>query len=298
MKIMLACAALFVPLAFSWGQGASGSLIVTAEPKHGNELPAIQQQDIRVTEAGKPATVSGFSSLDGSGLQLLFLIDDSASTSFGTEINTIREFINSLPPTTQVGVAYMRNGFSQFTQQFTSDHSLAANSVRLSLGAGGADVSPYDSLSEAIKHWQPAPDIQRREVIMISSGIEALGGGLAPENPYVNKSIADAQRAGVVVYGIYNPNFGHEGHSLWRVTYGQNLLSQLCDETGGECYMNTFTAAVDFGPYLREIATNLQRQYLLTFSLGPVKKSSLERVKVKVAEKNADLAAADAVYVR
>src|SRR5204862_7211117 len=129
-------------------------------------------------------------------MQLLLLLDDSASSSINSEISTLKQFLNSLPSSTEVAVGYMRNGMAQLTQNFTADHSAAANSIRLVMGPGGADVSPYDSLSDAIKRW-PQKRAERREVIMISSGIEGLGAGYTPDNPYVNKGIEDAQTAGV-----------------------------------------------------------------------------------------------------
>jgi hypothetical protein len=288
----------FLPAPVAPAQGASASLVVTVEPKRGKAAATVTQEDIRVTAAGKTASVTNFSPAGESPVQLLLLIDDSASFSLSTELSPIKAFIESLPSSVQVGVGYMHNGLAQYTQQFTADHQAAANSIRLPLGPGGADVSPYDSLSYAVQHWTPAPDIQRREVIMITSGIEALGGGLAPENQYVNKSIADAQRAGVVVFGIYSPSVGHAGHSLWRLSIGQNLLSQLCEETGGESYINTFGPAVDFTPYLNSIRQALTQQYLLTLTAPAVRKPSLMPVKVKIPEKDADIAAASAVYVK
>ncbi|HEX4772361.1 MAG TPA: hypothetical protein VH351_16105 [Bryobacteraceae bacterium] len=279
-------------------QPASAKLVVTIEPKRGKAPASIESPDVRLTAAGKPAPITALTPVGDSPIQLLLLIDDSAGSSLSTEFNTIKDFIRALPPSVQIGVGYMRNGMVDYVQQFTADHASAANSIRLPFGAGGADVSPYDSLSYAVQHWAPAPDIQRREVIMISSGIEGLGGGLAPENQYVNKSISDAQRAGVVVFGIYNPSVGHFGHTLWRMSIGQNLLSQLCDETGGESYINTFGPAVDFGPYLNEIRQALANQYIVTFTTPAVRKPSLVPVKVKVPEKDADVAAPAAVYVK
>jgi hypothetical protein len=230
-------------------------------------------------------------------LQLMLLIDNSSQSTFDIQINDIKKWINSLPGNTQIAVAYMQNGMASMAHDFTSDHAAAANSVRVVMGIGGADVSPYDSLSDAVKKW-PSSNGARREVLMISSGIEALGGGLAPDNPYVNKGIADAQRAGVVVYTIYNPSAGHAGHNLWRVTYGQNFLSQLSDETGGESYITTFSAPVSFVPYLQDLSMKLQNQYLLSFTTQPAKKTELQPVKVRVKEKNADIAAADKVLVK
>jgi hypothetical protein len=242
--------------------------------------------------------VTGLLPLEGNhaGMQLLLLLDDSASSSIDTEIATLKQFVNSLPSSTEVAIGYMHNGMAQLTQNFTADHSAAANSIRVVMGPGGADVSPYDSLSDAIRHW-PQQRAERREVIMISSGIEGLGGGYTSDNPYVNRGIEDAQRAGVVVDTIYTPGTGHYGHSFWRMNWGQNFLAQLSDETGGESYFIGFGAPVSFQPFLDQIRERQTHQFLLTFLARPERKSGMQPVKVRITEKDADVAAADRVYV-
>jgi hypothetical protein len=227
---------------------------------------------------------------------LLVLIDDSARASFGTEIPTLKQFVTSLPAGTEVGIGYMRNGMTQMAANFTTDHAAAAQKIRLALGPGGADVSPYDSLSDAIKHWPQTK--ARREVVMISSGIEGLGGGFSSDNPYVNAGINNALKAGIVVYTIYSPAVGHYGHSYWRESWGQNFLSMLSDATGGESYYVGFGTPVSFQPYLSDIRRNLDHQYLLTFQAKAQNKAGFEPIKVRVKDKDADLAAPDKVYVR
>jgi VWFA-related protein len=272
---------------------------VTLEPKRGKAIPSVEQQDIVVKEGKDRRPITGFQPLHGDGgdLQLMLLIDDSSRTSFDTEISTLKQFVNSLPPNSQVAVAYMRNGMAEVTANFTRDHAVAANSIRLTLGPGGADVSPYDSLTDAIKKW-PETGAQRKEIVMISSGIEGLGGGFTPENPYVDAGIDSAVKAGVVVYTIYNPSVGHLGHSFWRNTWGQNFLSQLSDETGGESYIIGYGSPVSFQPFLEQILEQLKHQYLLTFSARPENKSGYQQIKVNILEKDASIAAPDKVYVR
>jgi hypothetical protein len=277
--------------------GVPVSVVVTLEPKHGKAIPAVEPQDIQVKEAGQRRPVESLRPLAQSGMQLLLLIDDSARGTFDTEIPTLKQFITSLPPNFEVAVAYMRNGMAQVTANWTRDHAAAANGVRVAFGSGGADVSPYDSLTDAVKKW-PANNGERREVIMISSGIEGLGGGLNPDNPYVDAGISSALRAGVVVYTIYSPSVGHSGHSLWRSTWGQNFLSMLSDETGGETYIIGFGSPVSFQPFLQEIAQQWQNQYLLTFSAKPQDKSQLVPLKISIMEKDASIAAPDRVFVR
>jgi hypothetical protein len=276
--------------------GVPVSIVITLEPKRGKTIPPIEQQDITVQEGRDKRPVTGLVPLQGR-MQLMLLIDDSARGTFDTEISTLKQFVNSLPADTEVGVAYMRNGMAEITAPFTRDHAAAANGIRVAVGPGGADVSPYDSLSDAIKRW-PKSGAERKEVVMISSGVEALGGGWDPENPYVNAGIEDAQKAGVTVYSIYSPSVGHLGHSFWRNTWGQNFLSQLSDETGGESYMIGFGSPVTFEPFLQQILQALQHQYLLTFQARPEQKSGLQPIKVNILEKDASVAGPDKVYVR
>jgi hypothetical protein len=279
-------------------QGESTSVIATLEPKRGKTIPAVEPQDVLVREGRDKRPVTGFVPLNGQqgSLQLMLLIDDSARASFDTEIGTLKQFINSLPPYTEVAVAYMRNGIAEVMAPFTRDHASAANSIRLALGPGGADVSPYDSLSDAIKKW-PATGAERKEVVMISSGIEALGGGYTTDNPYVDAGINAAIKAGIVVYTIYDPSVGHFGHSFWRTTWGQNFLSQLSDETGGESYIIGYGSPVSFQPFLESILFNLQHQYRLTFTLRSEKKPGFQPIRVSVMEKDASIAAPDRAYV-
>lgn len=273
------------------------SILVTLEPKRGKTIPPVEPQDVSVTEAKDKRPVTALVAAGQIPMQLMLLIDDSARATFDTEIGTLKQFVNSLPASTEVAIAYMRNGMAAVTQNFTRDHGAAANAIRISLGAGGADVSPYDSLTDAVKKW-PDMGTHRKEVIMISSGIEGLGGGYTPDNPYVNAGIESAQKAGVVVYTIYDPSVGHFGHAFWRNTWGQNFLSQLSDETGGEFYTIGYGSPVSFQPFLQQILTHMENQYLLTFEARPEPKSGLQPIRIRIIEKDASIAGPDKVFVR
>jgi hypothetical protein len=297
MAAVCSLAVLAPLIAQNSASGVPVSVMVTLEPKRGKTIPPVTQADIMVREGRDKRPVTGLRSLTNADTQFLLLIDDSARGTFDTEISTLKKFISSLPPAFTVGIAYMRNGMSQFTQNFTRDHAAAANGIRVAFGPGGADVSPYDSLTDAVKKW-PQPQATRKEVLMISSGIEGLGGGYASDNPYVNAGISSALQAGVTVYTIYSPSVGHWGHAYWRSTWGQNFLSMLSDETGGESYMIGFGSPVSFQPFLQQIAAQWQNQYLLTFMAKPQDKAGVEPLKVTIAEKDASIAAPDRVFVR
>jgi hypothetical protein len=279
--------------------GVPVQIVVTAEPKHGNELPQITQQDVIVNQGHDRRPVTGWVPATGphAGLELAILIDDSAGVSFGSQMDEIRAFIAEQPPTTLVGVGYMQNGTVFMAQNFTQDHAAAAKSLRLPQGYVGAVASPYFSLSEFVKKWTPNPAAPRREVLMITSGIDTFYGGGYPD-PYVDTAIQDAQCAAVVVYSIYTPSAGHFGHTYWRIYWGQNYLAQLSEETGGESYYFLGAEApVSFAPYLNEMDQRLMHQFLLSFLAKPQKKAGTEPVKVSTEIRGVDLMHQDKVCV-
>jgi hypothetical protein len=54
---------------------------------------------------------------------------------------------------------------------------------------------------------------------------------------------------------------------------------------------------VSFSPYLDDMAHKLGHQYLLSFSAKPEKKAGIQKVKLHTEVPNAELVAADGVYV-
>jgi hypothetical protein len=278
--------------------GTPVRMIVTVEPKSGSEAPVVNREDVMVYEGKNRDRVVDWVPAQGdhAGLEFFVLIDDGSSIALGTQLSDIKEFIAGLPPTAQVGVAYMQNGMARIEQNLTSNHDLAAKAVRLPLGYGAANASPYFSLSDLVKHWQP--DDNRREVIMVTNGADPYYGSGDPQDPYLTAAIEDCQRAGILVSAIYAPGAGHFGHSYWINYWGQIYLAKLTEETGGEGYYIGFAgAAPDFSPYLKDAANRLDHQYLLTFLAQPEKKSGLRRIKLRTELHNVDLVSADEVYV-
>jgi hypothetical protein len=271
-------------------------MVVTVEARHGTEVPAIKREDVTVHEGRERLQVTDWVPLEGehAGLELFLLLDDSSSTSLGSQLDDLRRFINSQPETTVIGVGYMRDGTVDIVQNLTNDHGQAAKALRLPLGTVGALASPYLSLGDLIKRW-PESRV-RREVLMISDGIDRFGG-FGPANPYVDTVIEQAQKAGIIVYAIYATGVGHYGHSFWRINWGQNYLSKLAGEAGGEAYFLGLETPVSFAPYLDDLTRKLNHQYLLAFLPKPEKKPGLQSVKVRTEVPNAELIAADRVYV-
>jgi len=294
---LLASVQLVVAQETASATGPAVNLVVTVEARHGSSVPEVTRDDVMAYEGRDRDRVTGWLPLQGdhAGLEFFIMLDDSSNVTLGSQLEDIRQFINAQPPTTKIGVAYMSNGNAQVVQNLTNDHALAAKALRLPLGNPGASASPYFSLGDLIKRW-PASD-ERREVLMITDGIDRYWGS-GPDNAYVDTVIEQAQRAGVIAYSIYTPGVGHYGHSYWRTYWGQNYLSQLSDETGGESYYLIGSAPpVTFVPYLEDITRKINHQYLLSFIPKPQKKAGMQRVKVQTEVPNAELVSADRVYV-
>jgi VWFA-related protein len=268
-------------------------MIVTVEARKGKNIPALNREDVMISEGKQRVPVLDFTPGEAAGLELFLLIDDASAESLGSQLDSLRHFIDNQPASTAVGLAYMQNGSAEIAQNLTKDHGLAGKALRLPFSSPSISPSPFESLSDLIKRW-PASGA-RHEVIMISSGIDPIGGEV--ENPYLNAAIEHAQRSGIVVYAIYTPAGGHLGHSTWRLNWGQSHLAELAEKTGGESYMLGFGTPVSFAPYLDEVTEHLAHQYRVGFQPKAENKAGFQSVKVTTEVPNAELVAPSKVWV-
>src|ERR1700688_4194303 len=244
--------------------GALVRIVVTVEGKKDAAPPNLAPNDVLVYLDNERMRITDWTPVqnDRTGFELWLLIDDGTDTALGTQLEDLRRFVREQPSTTHVGIGYLRNGTVQVQQKPTEDHALAAKAIRLPLGQPGISASPYLALIDLIQKW-PSAD-QAREVLMITSGIDP-DYGPGPSNPYLDRAIETAQRAGVVVHSIYFAGGGHFGNSLWQINWGQNYLSQLAEETGGELFWRESSNPVSFAPYLNELNQHFREQHVLTF---------------------------------
>ncbi len=294
--------------------GIPVSIIVTVESHHASDAPGINPESVTVTEGRAHAKVTDWVPLQGdrAGLELFILLDDSMTTTQGTQLEDIHHFVMAQPATTKIGVAYMQDGGTKILQGLTTDHSLAANALHVTQGKLAQAASPYIALEDLIKRWPAGND--RREILMISNGADAVfGRGAGRDDFYLDSAVQEAQRAGVIVFTIdaspsgftaqrtssdeigsgLRPSGGHSAPN----GRGRNYLAQVADETGGESYYQESGAPISFAPYLEDATRRLKRQYLLTFLAKPEKKAGMQTVKVKTEVAHAGLVSAEKVYV-
>jgi len=270
-------------------------LVVTAEGHHGAVPPELMKDDVSVEVNRRPAQVEKWTPLRGdqASLEFYIVIDDGEDSYLGNQFSSLKEFIHGQPATARIGLAYLRNGAANIVAPLTTEHDQVARALRLPLAEPGVSASPYMGISDLVKKW-PASGA-RREVLLISSGIDPYYSPPDQLNPYLLKAIEDAQHAGILVHSIYFAEAGHPGHSYWQINWGQNYLSELGDETGGEAYWQGLTSPVAFDPFLKDLAQRLQNQYLLTVNPRG-EKSGLVPVRVVSSEPGVSLTAPSEIY--
>lgn len=272
----------------------SQHLVVTAEGHHGAAAPEVTRDEVSVELNKAAAPVKDWVPLRGdqANLELYIVIDDGEDSELGIQFSSLKSFFSEQPETTKLGLAYLRNGAANIVTPLTTDREKLSKSLRLPLSQPGISASPYMGISDLIKKW-PAADA-RREVLLISSGIDPWSPR-DTQNPYLQKAIADAQRAGILVHSIYYAEAGHFGHSYWQVNWGQTYLSELGDETGGEAYWQGSNSPVSLVPFLKDLSTRLQNQYLVT--IAPEKPhGDLQPVRVNTSKSGLSLVTAARIH--
>jgi hypothetical protein len=286
------------------------------------EIPRLKAEDLQLKVGGDDVKVAQLipAQGDNAALQLFVLIDDTCEPQpIGNNLNDLREFINAQPATTMVGIAYMSNATIQVAQNLTNDHALAAKAIRLPRGMASAMDSPYLSLVSLVRSW-PESKV-RRQVLIITDGIDRLRGDtsrfgpsqrstrpLTPPqaNPLVTMPTIPqdattasnaSQRAGIIVHSIFATGVGRLGRNSWEAQLGQGGVAKVADETGGEYFSLGIENAVSFKPYLERLQKILNNQYFLVFHVTPEGNGRLQRVRISTEVPNADIAAADNVWV-
>jgi hypothetical protein len=274
-------------------------MVITALPAHGNgPVERLTPGDISVLQGDTRGEVLSLQPLTGvmAAEQLVVLLDDSSqSASLSVHFNELRPFLEKLPATTEVAVGYMRNGTVLYVQPFTKDHDAAANSLRLPLGVPGVNGSPYFSLSDLLGHWPSKNPAQRRDVLMLTDGVDRYFGTSIIDDPYVDAAIRDAAKQKVAVYPIYLFGAGGYGRGLYTRTFAQSRLLLLAQQTGGYAYFEDFTNPVTIAPFLSDFDHRMANQYLI--SVAGLHGKGLQTVKVVSERPDVKITAAERVYL-
>jgi hypothetical protein len=300
LPIFSAAAAALLMAAPMFPQGekqGQGQAVVTVLPKGGGDSSGAPTPSLKVD--GKEANVTSFVPLTGAhgSLELVMLIDGSARSSLGRQLDEMANFIQTLPPNTRVGVAYMQNGQAVMSGPLSADHAAVARELHIPAGVPGGNASPYFCLSDLAKHWPSQNTATRREVLMITDGVDEYNRRYDPDDPYVQAATQDSIRAGLVVYSIYWKDQGRADQSIYANDTGQNLLVQVTAATGGKSFWQGFGDPVSFDPYFEELGRRLRNQYELSFTIPFNGKPQVEGMKLKLSVPGTEVNSPQQVFV-
>jgi hypothetical protein len=278
-----------------------GQAVITVLPVHDKEAtPAnLSQQDLAIKVNGRDSTITNWTPLRGENdrLELVMLIDSAARASVATQLNDMSKFINSLPPTAKVAVAYMQKGTAALTGPLSTDHAQATKGLHIPGGIPGTSASPYFCLSNLAQHWPSGDRAARRVVVMITDGVDYYNPRYDPQDPYVEAAVTDSVRAGLVVYSIYWQNQGRFDRTRYATDAGQNLLLNVTQATGGNSYWEGYGNPVSFQPYFKDLERRLANQYEIGFTAPLKGKPEVATMKVKASGISGKIDAPQQVYV-
>ncbi len=280
-------------------QQVAGSTVITILPE--NEMPGgIPQEAVHLKLDGKNSAITAFTPLRDpqSKVEMVVLIDDGARSSLGLQMSDVAKFIESQRPDTKVAVAYMENGRAVFGGPLTTDHGSVLSGLHLTAGRGEAGISgsPYFCLSDLAKNWPSSDPHARREVVMITDGVDYYDMHYDAEDPYVQAAMDDAVRARLIVYAIYWRSSDRFDQTNYGAGAGQNLLAQITEGTGGTSYWQGTGNPVSFVPYFADIDRRLDNQYELDFMTAVGDKPQMQTIRLSVSV-HAKVTAPQEVYV-
>lgn len=280
-------------------QGAGEVVVTVLPPRQVEVSPAITKNQLSLKVNGKTADISKWERLQGADepIQLVLLIDDGARGSLGNQLTDVAQFVQSLPSSAEVAVAYMDNGRANMAGPLTRDHAAVARELRVPTGQPGISGSPYFCLSDLAHHW-PSPNASARRVtVMITNGVDNYEARYDPQDPYVQAAIHDAVRSRMSVYSIYWSGGGFSGGRFDAASDGQNLLDELTAATGGNSYWQGSGNPVSFQPYFKDLHRRLENQYRLGFIVPLPNGPSVDQISLRVSGTSARLVAPQQIFV-
>jgi hypothetical protein len=166
------------------------------------------------------------------------------------------------------------------------------------MSVAGANTSGYPCLSDLIKHWPGGNQSLRREVIMVTDGVDRYSGwaSYCADGPTLQTTISDAQKSNVVVYSIYFTGAGPMDVGGLVEKTGQGYLILVSNATGGKAYFLRLGYPVTLAPFLFDILCKLENQYELSFVTAT--RNTLRPLEVKTTEANTRLRAPEHIWIR
>jgi hypothetical protein len=187
----------------------------------------------------------------------------------------------------------MQNGHAALAGPLSVDHKQVVSQLHLPVGP---NANPYFCLSDLARNWPSQDRNARREVLLLSDGVDPENRRFDPDDLYVQSAINDSVRAGLVVYTLYWVNITGRDESSITQNGGQGLLNELSEATGGYNYSSGTGNPVSFKPFFDDLQRRFASQYALEFTTRLDRKPAVESLKLKVEGLGLQVTAPQQVY--
>jgi hypothetical protein len=282
---------------------------VPAKAKKGENteaLPQLKKEDIgEIRIGGKPAPVKTVEPvLKGPhNLQLMVLLDSMQMIGGNGQFDSIKKFVNELPPNVEVGLGYMLQSKVVVAQTFTTDRTAVGNAMKQKTMQEAANPkndngNPFSCLRDLAAHW-PSPDPGKlRAVLMFTDGIirnNASPQGSDQLNPDVDGASQSLQRAGIVPYPFfYMDNPPIPGRNAGGQLEGQTNFTQLISDTGGAALQEGQFSPGTFDPLLNKLYSVLESEAVVTVD-APQAAGKFQRLDIKSSKDDIKIYGPDSV---
>ncbi len=225
---------------------------------HGVAVSDLSQDDFTVREDGRTQKIAIFEREASTPLSIVMAVDTSGSvySQFKTERDAARRFAESiLRPEDEMDLIAFSYEANEVVPYTNDPRRIDDGIKRLTKGD---DTALYDAVYVASERLTEAKaDATRRRVlVLVTDG----GDNSTKREIGYTKAVAEAQRAGAVIYPIIIvPILADAG----RNTGGEHALIQMAQDTGGKYFY--VTGREDLKTAFAHLSDDLRTQYLLGY---------------------------------
>ena len=227
------------------------SIFVNVTDKNGAIVGALDQQDFKITEDGRPQKIAVFERQSEMPLALTLAIDTSSSTykDRGLEQSAAKKFVRALMrPQDQMSVIQF-NTYPELLTGFTNNVAQIDRGLDRMRGAGGTAL--YDAVyasSTALGKKEG-----RKVLVLVSDGGDTVKGSSYED------ALEQALRNEVMIYSIIDvPIEASAGRDIG----GEHAMITLAEDTGGK-HFYAYEGGLDKA--FQRVSEDLRTQYMIGY---------------------------------
>jgi len=224
-------------------------------------------------------------------VQLMILFDSSQRVGAKGQFDSIKKFIDSMPPNVEIGIGWLLQSHVKLAQTFTTDHKLLESDTLLRQQtmeeAGNSkniNGNPYSCLRDLATHWPGGYDPTKvRAVLVFTDGLITSNAQQQSSGEQVNPDVEGTshilQQYGVIPYPFFYQDYPlPSGHSQGGNLEGQVNFTDLVANSGGYALFEGQFSPGSFDPLLDRLYSELQSAVVVTVNATdkPTKQDPLD----------------------